>query len=223
MKLNVLRGAGFAAVAIAALTSCASMNMMSGPPTTFFITSVNPGRGGDLGGLAGADAHCERLASAAGVGGRNWRAYLSTQGTSVSASVNAADRIGNGPWVNAKGVTIARNLAELHGTNNLNKETALTEKGEMVPGNGEPVNMHDIMTGSKPDGTSMPAGSDATCSNWTSSDQGGAMVGHHNRNGTNPDPVANTSWNSSHITPGCSMPALARVGGAGLLYCFAAK
>jgi hypothetical protein len=137
--------------------------------------------------------------------------------------VNARDRIGKGPWTNAKGVVIARDLAELHGKNNINKETALTEKGEVVPATGDPVNKHDIMTGSRPDGTAMPPGKDATCSNWTSADQGGAMVGHHNRTGTNPDPVANVSWNSSHITPGCSTAALARVGGAGLLYCFAAR
>ena len=152
---------------------------------------------------------------------RAWAAAtLSTQG---SGAVNARDRIGKGPWTNAKGVVIAKDLAELHGKNNISKETALTESGAVVPATGDPVNKHDIMTGSQPDGTAMPAGRDATCSNWTSGDQGGAMVGHHNRDGINPDPVANVSWNSSHITPGCSMPALERVGGAGLLYCFAAR
>jgi hypothetical protein len=222
MKLKVFCNMAMFGVVAASLASCAGPRE-SGAPTTFFITSANPGQGGNLGGLAGADALCERLATTASVGGRNWRAYLSTQATPGAAAVNARDRIGNGPWTNAKGVVIAKDLAELHGKNNISKETALTETGAVVPATGDPVNKHDIMTGSQPDGTAMPPGKDATCSNWTSSDQGGAMVGHHNRGGTNPDPVANVSWNSSHITPGCSMPALARVGGAGLLYCFAAR
>lgn len=221
MKMNmssrILVAGGIAA---AVLAGCATM---SGAPTTFFITSANPAQSGNLGGLAGADATCERLAAAAGVGGRNWRAYLSTQAQGGAAAVNARDRIGNGPWTNAKGVVIARNLQELHGTNNINKATALTEKGEVVPARPDPVNAHDIMTGSRPDGTAMPPDKDATCRNWTSGTTGGAMVGHHNRDGTNPDPVANVSWNSSHITPGCDMPSLQRVGGAGLFYCFAAK
>jgi hypothetical protein len=222
MKLRHLRTIVMGVIAAAALAGCAGLNKPAAP-TTFFITSANPGRGGDLGGLAGADAICERLASAAGVGGRNWRAYLSTQARDGVAAVNARDRIGKGPWTNGKGVVIARDLAELHGRNNLNKETALTEAGDVVPAAPDPVNKHDIITGSQPDGTAMPPGKDATCNNWTNSTDGGAMVGHHNRGGTNPDPVANVSWNSSHITPGCSMDALARVGGAGLLYCFAAK
>lgn len=222
MKPRLLRHILVTGVAAAALAGCSGVNM-SGPPTSFFVTSANPGQGGNLGGLAGADALCDKLATAAGVGGRNWKAYLSTQASGGAAAVNARDRIGSGPWFNAKGVLIAHNVAELHGANNINKATGLTERGEVVPGTGDPVNKHDIMTGSLPDGTAMPAGRDATCSNWTSGDQGGAMVGHHNRGGTNPDPVANVSWNSSHITPGCNMPALARVGGAGLLYCFAAR
>lgn len=222
MKTNLLRNIVVSSIAVAALASCSGMRP-SGPPTTFFITSANPGQGGNLGGLAGADAHCEKLASAAGVGGRNWRAYLSTQASGGVPAVNARDRIGNGPWTNAKGVVVAQNLAELHGTNRINKETGLTEAGAVVPATGDPVNKHDIMTGSRPDGTAMPPDRDATCRNWTSNDQGGAMVGHHNRGGTNPDPVANVSWNSSHITPGCSMAALARTGGAGLMYCFAAR
>lgn len=220
MKLNLLRTTLISAAVAASLASCAGF---VGAPTTFFVTSANPGQGGNLGGLAGADAFCEKLATAAGVGGRNWKAYLSTQAGGGAAAVNARDRIGNGPWVNAKGVVIAHNLAELHGNNNISKATALTETGEVVPARPDPVNKHDIMTGSLPDGMAMPAGVDATCSNWTSGDQGGAMVGHHNRDGTNPDPVAKVSWNSSHITPGCNMPALARVGGAGLMYCFAAR
>jgi hypothetical protein len=222
VKPKLLRSIIIGGVAAAGLAGCSSLQAPS-PPTTFFITSTNPGQAGNLGGLSGADAYCEKLASAAGVGGRNWRAYLSTQATGGAAAVNARDRIGKGPWTNAKGVVIARNLAELHGNNNVNKETALTETGAVVPATGDPVNKHDIMTGSMPDGTAMPPGRDATCSNWTSSGQGGAMSGHHNRGGTNPDPVANVSWNSSHISPGCSMPELVRVGGAGLFYCFAAR
>ena len=207
--------------AAASLGSCAYMGAPAGP--SFFVTSSNPGRAGDLGGLARADAHCQRLAASAGLGNRNWRAYLSTQAEGGAQAVNARDRIGQGPWNNTKGIVIARDLAELHGTNNINKETALTETGAVVPARPDPVNKHDIMTGSQPDGTAMPPGRDATCRNWTSSSEGGAMVGHHNRAGTNPDPVANVSWNSSHITPGCNMPALERVGGAGLFYCFAAR
>ena len=211
--------AGIAAVLLA---GCSGSDD-SQPPTTFFITSSNPGQGGNLGGLAGADAQCEKLAGAAGVGGRNWRAYLSTQASASAAPVNARDRIGTGPWVNANDVVIARDVAELHGTNNLNKETALTETGAVVPARPDPENKHDILTGSQPDGTAFAAGTDRTCGNWTSGDAGAAFVGHHNRTGTNPDPVANVSWNSSHATPGCSNAALERVGGAGLLYCFAAR
>ncbi len=222
MQHKLVRNTSITALAIAALAGCAGMGAPA-VPTTFFITSASPGKGGDLGGLAGADATCERLASAAGAGGRNWRAYLSTQALAGATPVNARDRIGAGPWVNAKGVVVARNLAEQHGTNNINKQTALTETGEVVPDRSDPVNKHDIMTGSAPDGTALPASRDATCGNWTSSATGGAMVGHHNRGGTNPDPVANVSWNSSHITPGCNMPDLARVGGAGFFYCFAAR
>jgi hypothetical protein len=219
-----------AGVAAAALIGCSTMgspgtSASSGKTGSFFITSTNPGKGGDLGGLAGADAQCTKLAAAAGLGDKGWRAYLSTQATGGAPAVNARDRIGNGPWVNVKGEPIAKDLAELHGNNNnIKRETALDETGAMLPTiPPDTVNKHDIMTGSKPDGTAMPPDKDATCSNWTSSDQGGAMVGHENRTGTNPDPVANASWNSSHMTPGCSIPALASVGGAGLIYCFATK
>ena len=219
MKLKIARILILGGIAAAVLAGCAGMSNPSNP-TTFFVTSANPGKGGDLGGLAGADAFCEKLASAAGIGGRNWRAYLSTQG---AGAANARDRIGKGPWTNSKGVVIANDLAQLHGQNNISKETALTETGAVVPARPDPVNQHDIMTGSGPDGTALPADKDATCSNWTSSTTGGAMVGHHNRTGTNSDPVAAVSWNSSHVTPGCNMPDLARVGGAGFFYCFAAK
>ena len=186
--------AGFATVLLA---SCSGSDSPAAP-TSFFITSSNPGQGGNLGGLAGADAQCEKLAGAAGVGGRNWRAYLSTQTSGGVAAVNARDRIGTGPWVNTNDVVIARDVAELHASNNLNKETALTETGAVVPARPDPENKHDILTGSRPDGTAFPEGVDRTCGNWTSSDAGAAFVGHHNRTGTNPDPVANVSWNSSH-------------------------
>ena len=221
MKIQHPRTLIIAGAALAALAGCSSMTSSSGPG--FFVTSENPGKGGDLGGLSGADAHCEKLATAAGLGNKGWHAYLSTQATGGATAVNARDRIGNGPWRNVKGVVIAKDVAELHGTNNINKETALTEKGEEVPTRPGPVNKHDIMTGSARDGTALPPGKDATCSNWTSSGEGGAMVGHQNRIGTNPDPADAASWNSSHITPGCSMQALASTGGAGMLYCFATK
>ena len=187
---------------------------------TFFITSVGSGKGADLGGLAGADRHCQTLAAAAGAGNRTWHAYLSTSGANAA---NARDRIGKGPWQNAKGVTIAANLAELHGNNNLNQQTALNEKGEIVPGRAQaPNNQHDILTGSQPDGTAVSGGDDRTCSNWTSSGDGQAMVGHHDRMGLRDD-APSKSWNSSHPSRGCSQEALRKSGGAGLIYCFAAK
>lgn len=222
MNKQNLRILIIASAAAAVLAGCSGFGASS-RGASFFVTSTNPGQGGNLGGLAGADAHCEKLASAVGWGGKGWHAYLSTQATGGAPAVNARDRIGNGPWVNGKGVVIAQNLAELHGTNNINTQTALMETGQEVPTKSPPGNQHDIMTGSLPDGTAMPADKDGTCSNWTSSGAGGAMVGHVNRTGTNPDPVANVSWNSSHVTPGCGMPDLARVGGAGLLYCFATR
>jgi hypothetical protein len=187
---------------------------------SFFVTSTNPGKGADLGGLAGADAHCQALASAAGAGGKTWRAYLSTTG---AGAVNARDRIGSGPWTNAKGAVIAANVDELHGASNkLTKQTALTEKGEMVSGRGDPVNMHDVLTGSSPDGRAMAGTADTTCGNWTKSGEGAAIVGHHDRMGLNEEPPAK-SWNSSHPSRGCSLDALKGTGGNGLFYCFAAN
>ena len=186
---------------------------------TFFITSTGSGKGADFGGLAGADKLCQSLAAAVGAGGRDWRAYLSTQG---AQAVNARDRIGGGPWQNVKGVVVAKTVAELHGTNNLNKQTALTEKGEMVNGRGDSPNKHDILTGSQPDGTAFAGTDDRTCGNWTKSGEGAAQVGHHDRMGLNEEPPAK-SWNSSHPSRGCSDAALIGTGGAGLLYCFAAK
>src|SRR6059036_716284 len=190
---------------------------------TFFITSAGSGKGGDLGGLAGADKHCQMLAQAAGAGGKTWHAYLSTQGP---GAVNARDRIGSGPWQNAKGVVVAKDVAELHGKNNLTKDTALTEKGEKVNGRGDTPNMHDILTGSQPDGTAFAAGDDRTCGNWTKSDQGSAMVGHSDRQGLRDDDVSK-SWNSSHPSRGpdggCSQSDLKSTGGNGFFYCFATK
>jgi hypothetical protein len=177
---------------------------------SFFVTSAGSGKGADLGGIEGADKHCQTLAQAAGAGGKTWRAYLSTQGASA---VNAKDRIGKGPWQNAKGVVIAKSVEDLHGaSNNLNKQTALTEKGEVVKGRGDQPNMHDILTGSQLDGTAFPAGAD-----------GAVMVGHHDRMGLNEEPPAK-SWNTSHPSRGgCSQDALKGTGGAGLFYCFAAN
>lgn len=187
---------------------------------SFFVTSAGTGNGADLGGLDGADKHCQTLAEAAGISGKTWRAYLSTQG---DGTVNARDRIGAGPWQNSKGVVIAKSVDELHGDNNLNKETAITEKGETVNGRGDTPNMHDILTGSQPDGTAFPAGDDKTCGNWTKGGaEGAAIVGHHDRVGLNDQPPAK-SWNSSHASRGgCSVDALKSTGGAGMFYCFAA-
>jgi hypothetical protein len=188
----------------------------------FFITSAGPGKGGDLAGLEGADRHCQQLAQAAGAGGKTWRAYLSTQG---QGAVNARDRIGLGPWQNAKGIVIAMSVDELHSANNnLTRLTALDEKGNTVNGRGDTPNRHDILTGSTPEGRAFPAGEDRTCGNWTKSGQGAAMVGHHDREGLRDDD-ASRSWNSSHPSRGpdggCSQADLRSTGGDGLFYCFA--
>jgi hypothetical protein len=189
-------------------------------PMSFFVTSTPIGNGADLGGLAGADAHCQSLAEAAGAGNRTWRAYLSTQG---AGAVNARDRIGTGPWHNAKGVQIAANVADLHGDNERDrnyviKETAIDENGNVVSGRGDQPNRHDILTGSDSLGRALPAGEDRTCGNWTSSDTGSAMVGHHDRIGG-----GNTSWIAVHPSRGCSQEQLKSSGGDGLFYCFAAQ
>ena len=189
---------------------------------SFFVTSTGSGKGADFGGLEGADKHCASLASAAGGGKRTWRAYLSASASGGASAVNARDRIGKGPWVNAKGTTIAKDVEELHRSNNLTKQTALTEKGETVKGRGDQPNQHDILTGSQPDGTAFAGAEDRTCGNWTRSGEGSAMVGHHDRMGLNEEPPAK-SWNSSHPSRGCSDEALRGTGGAGLLYCFAAN
>ena len=208
------------ALALAALAfSCSAVAQ---PGMTFFVTSVGMGKGADLGGLAGADAHCQKLATAAGAGGHTWRAYLSTSARDGQAAVNARERIGKGPWHNAKGALIAQDVDQLHGDNLLTKETALDERGMPVKGRGDNPNMHDILTGSQPDGTAFAGTEDQTCGNWTSSTTGAAMVGHHDRVGRD-DSAAAHSWNSSHPSRGgCGVDALASSGGAGLLYCFAA-
>ena len=203
------------------LASCTSFRQQHG--MSFFISSVGTGRGADLGGLDGADQHCQTLAAAVGGGHRTWRAYLSNSLAPGSPTVHARDRIGKGPWQNAKGEVIANSLAELHGKNNLTKQTALNEKGQMVNGRGDTPNEHDILTGSRPDGTAM-AGDPAktTCGNWTLSGAGAAIVGHHDRLGLRDDEPSR-SWNSSHPSRGCSLENLKASGGAGLIYCFAAN
>lgn len=197
-----------------------------GNPMSFFLTSAGPGSGAALGGLEGADKHCQTLAAAAGQGNRTWRAYLSAQADGGKPAVNARDRIGAGPWHNAKGVKIADNVAHLHGDtldlarlgNNLSRTTVLTEKAEPVKGAGDTPNQHDILTGSQPDGTAFPAGQDRTCKNWTSSTGDSAQVGHFDRTGG-----GNTSWNSAHPSKGCSQDNLIATGGNGYFYCFAAN
>jgi hypothetical protein len=190
---------------------------------TFFVSSVGKGNGADLGGLAGADAHCQALATAAGSTATNWHAYLSTTEPGGTAGVNARERIGKGPWQNAKSVIVAKSIADLHSdSNNINKQTALTEKGETVSGRGDPVNMHDILTGSDPQGMFSTAGGDTTCGNWSKSGEGSAIVGHHDRQGLK-DTRHMNSWNSSHGSRGCGQDALKSSGGAGLIYCFVAN
>lgn len=187
--------------------------------TTFFVTSVGPGRGGDLGGLAGADAHCQALAKAEGSGDHTWRAYLSTTSGEGQQAVNARDRIGKGPWYNAEGLLVATNVEDLHGDQNkLNKETAVTERLDQVNGIGDTPNRHDILTGSRPDGTAFSAADNLTCGNWTLNSAGRAQVGHHDRKGTG---EGVSSWNSAHVSRGCSQQDFETTGGAGLFYCFA--
>jgi hypothetical protein len=215
------------------LTAAASVILVAVPSAqaqsadiSFFVTSTGIGNGANLGGLAGADNYCQTLAQAAGAGAKTWHAYLSTQAADGKPAVNARDRIGKGPWQNSKGVVIAKDVAELHGGNNLTKQTALTEKGEVNNGRGDTPNRHDVLTGSQPDGTAFPADTDRTCKNWTSSTQGSAMLGHSDRIGLRDDD-ASKSWNSSHPSRGpdggCSQADLRSTGGDGLLYCFAAN
>ena len=215
MRLAVVTSAALLASGFAVVVS-AQQN-----PMTFFITSVGKGNGADLGGLDGADAHCAALAKATGSTLTTWRAYLSTTLPGGEAGVNARDRIGKGPWHNAKGVQIAKNLDDLHSEGaNINKQTALTEKGDPVKARGDQPNEHDILTGSDPNGMYSTAGGDTTCGNWTKSGDGSAIVGHHDRAGLKVTRHM-TSWNSSHGSRGCSQENLAASGGAGLFYCFA--
>lgn len=185
---------------------------------SFFITSVGPGRGADLGGLAGADAYCQVLAEGVGAGDLTWHAYLSAVAAGDQPALNARDRIGTGPWFNAAGVLIATDVDNLHGENNLTKQTQLSESGEIVNGRGDTPNRHDILTGSQLDGTALEGDGDSTCSNWTSGGEGSALVGHHDRTGGGPNP---TSWNSAHPSRGCGQENLQATGGNGLFYCFA--
>lgn len=228
MKQTLIALAAVGVVAGVATTSGVFAQRQGGPPQPmgFFVTSVGVGDGGNLGGLAGADKHCQTLATAAGSTGRTWRAYLSAAAADGQAAVNARDRIGAGPWFNAKGQQIAANVADLHGDverdrNNIRKPTALDEKGGQVNGVGDQPNIHDILTGSNSHGR-LPDGATAndTCNNWTSNAATGprAMVGHHDRLGG-----GNSSWNAVHNSAGCSQDALVKTGGAGLLYCFAAN
>jgi hypothetical protein len=220
----------FAITGLSAVFGCAteSQQASAGKDMTFFVTSVGTGKGADLGGLAGADRHCQSLATAAGAGNRTWRAYLSTQAPKLNDPdvVHARDRIGTGPWYNAKGVMIAKSVEDLHSaSNNLTHQTALDEKGNLVNGRTEKPSKHDMLTGSRPDGTAFPGAPfpDMTCGNWTkSSADGSAMTGHHDRAGPIGYPWA-TSWNSSHPTLGCSQERVRPTGGDGLFYCFAEK
>jgi hypothetical protein len=220
MSDKLLLVAGFlgALTATTAGTAWADAAQMS-----FFVTSVGKGDGANLGGLDGADAHCAALAKAAGSAKTTWRAYLSTTAPQGEAGVNARDRIGKGPWQNVKGVVIANSVDELHSDKtNVTKETALTEKGEVIKGRGDEPNEHDMLTGSDPQGMYSTAGGDTTCKNWTSNGEGSAIVGHHDRIGLK-DTRHMTSWNSSHGSAGCSQEALVKTGGAGHFYCFAAE
>ncbi|WP_418316930.1 hypothetical protein [Piscinibacter sakaiensis] len=211
-----------AGAAAGLLAGCAGM-MGQKSDMGFFITSRNPGNGANFGGLAGADRHCQALASAAGAGHRTWRAYLSQQEVPGQPGINARDRIGKGPWRNAKGEVIATSVAHLHsGSNNISKQTALTETGAIVNGRGDTPNRHDILTGSQPDGSFIAGNVNTTCGNWTqNSADGSAMVGHHDKMGLD-NSVPAKSWNSSHQSRGCTLPLLRASGGEGLLYCFAA-
>ncbi|WP_298233888.1 lectin [uncultured Azohydromonas sp.] len=213
-----------AASAQQAPANAASAPRTPPPPFSFFVTSVGVGQGANLGGLAGADAHCQKLATAAGGGAKTWRAYLSTQAADGQPAVNARDRIGTGPWHNTRGAVIARDVAHLHGDtlelarlgSNLSRNSVFTEKNEPVKGSGSQPNEHDILTGSQPDGRAFTDAEDRTCKNYTSSGEGSVQVGHFDRTGG-----GNTSWNSAHRSRGCSQENLVSTGGAGLLYCFA--
>jgi hypothetical protein len=215
IRLSILASAALLSAALTADAQAQQANM------SFFVTSAGSGKGADLGGLAGADQHCQQLAQAAGTAGKTWHAYLSTQAANGQPAVNARDRIGNGPWQNAKGAVIAKSVDELHGANNLTKQTALSEKGNPIKGRGDNPNEHDALTGSTMDGRAFPPGEDRTCKNWTSGTQGSAMLGHIDREGLRDD-AESKSWNASHPSRGpgggCSQADLRGTGGAGLFY-----
>jgi hypothetical protein len=211
MMRRILLTTAMLVIAIPGLATAQSMS--------FFVTSAGPGDGAKLGGLAGADAWCKQLADASGTTGKTWRAYLSATAAAGQPAVSARDRIGSGPWYNSKGVVIARSVADLHSdAANLTKETILTEKGMLVNGRGDTPNQHDILTGTRMDGTVSPDTTDTTCSNWTSNGTGAAWVGHHDRQGGGANP---TSWNAAHLSRGCSQENLVGTGGNGYFYCFA--
>jgi hypothetical protein len=219
-KLHVSILAATAFVALGATAS--AQQVPQAPNTTFFVTSAGSGKGGDLGGLAGADAHCQQLATTIGAGGKTWHAYLSSNAGAQGGPVNARDRIGKGPWQNSKGVVIAKDVDDLHSANNnLNQQTSLTERGNMIAGVGMQPNWHDAMTGSQADGRAFPANLNLTCNNWTSSTFGSTMLGHIDR--TPKTPANLESWNAAHMSRSCSQPDLIATGGNGLFYCFAAQ
>lgn len=212
------------AAVLAGIASASSFPAAADPQNmSFFITSAGPGDGANLGGLEGADKHCQKLGDAAGAGKKTWRAYLSASAADGKQAINARDRIGKGPWTNAKGVVVAQNVADLHSdANKLSKDTALDEKGNVITGRGDTPNRHDVLTGSQADGNAFSGSDDKTCGNWTKNAEGSAVVGHHDRIGLN-DSAPMKSWNSSHGSKGCSQDNLKSTGGDGLFYCFAAE
>jgi hypothetical protein len=215
----------FAGGAVAQQQPAAPPQLPQAPNMTFFVTGNGPGKGADLGGIEGADRHCQMLAQRHGAGGKTWHAYLSTQAADGKPAINARDRIGNGPWQNFKGQVVATSVDDLHSdSNKLGFDNSLSERGQLIPGVGFAPNRHDVLTGSQPDGKAFAAGEDRTCRNWTSSTQGSAMVGHIDRKGLRDD-VPSRSWNSSHPSRGpeggCSQSDLRGTGGDGLFYCFA--
>jgi hypothetical protein len=208
------------AVLILGVAGAQAQQVPQAPNMTFFVTSAGPGKGGDLGGLAGADAHCQTLANTAGAGNKAWRAYLSGPETAAAKGVNARDRIGKGPWQNAKGEVIATSVEDLHSANKLGAETSLTERGTRIAGVGYTPNYHDALTGSQADGTAYPGNMNLTCNNWVSSEFGKAALGHIDRRG-GADNEFQRSWNATHQSRGCSQADLIATGGNGLFYCFA--
>ena len=220
---TTMRSSILASAALLALCFAGTAQAQQAAEMSFFVTSAGPGKGGDLGGLAGADAHCQMLATAAGAGGKTWHAYLSssTNATNPGATVNARDRIGRGPWKNVKGVVIATSVEDLHSDGNkITKESGLTEKGTVVNGVGDTPNQHDMLTGSDMEGRAFPDNVNLTCNNWTSSQYGSAMLGHVDRKG-NADTVFQHNWSAAHMSRGCAQPDLVATGGNGYFYCFA--